>query len=1538
MERYSFLNYVKLKEKKFNKYKEFLEHQLGAGSTNKIDISKIQMELLKIKRKLKDIQDMKTNNVIDPYDKLKGLIESINLKISNIDSQVNTVSSDNNIKENDLINKINELDILLDSTRADYVSVNVDRKLKFMKEKIEPEAITKIYDKYISDTNSMVNDLKLQLGKGESLVNNTEILANIKKIEDKINEYKIATAPIDKLEISIEQYITEMESLFKFQIDKTFTPEKITKDTYDKEKIEAVTEDNVKFSYFDPELPTDKDDKELIDTKFLNNPNPEKIIGNKIQVQPTVIEQPEARRPRSSSTSSVSSNFSDDDNASVSSNISEKSSVRDKIVYFNKPKQKYNAKYQIAPQDFSLLMKRQELNLTMNELYKNWVDKLKKIKLENTQILKYKLIESKNKINISIIDRLKEDLNKTLIYITDTELKTLVDLTLTEIIKTKNELIEKNKNCISLIDDFESNKKINEDLSKKCNLININNEEYKTVYSQVVIYITKQKEEIKSEITKIKKDIIIIKNAPSLENIKNQLIDIIKMKIITSNNDVIIAKKNIIKLIQTNIILLNNLMNTTDETNLESKNIKEFILNKLDKNENFKELLKKGTLAESIVNNGYNTKTLISTLEENVYKLTEKEDILNILIKNLNSFNKEVSQVDGKIKENTILRGGAELNQFIDKLNDFEKVIREMKIKRKIIVKQIKKYNVRYTQFFNFQKYIVNYVSLTLAQKDYDYYKYLSKGTISFYDSILNKMEQTIDKYENPKFFTDDSLKDDQNKWLYGKHYFIIKILRSFFKQLYQFWDDQYKLNPNLWVLQNKINTQSENDNKKYFFLFNLFVRILDAYHMKLPPVANYMRINAIDGIPKKFDTFTKGSKHTLDINKVKTCGNLENDPLKEAKANAINKVNFEEIFDPDNFKENENLSLYMGLGNMLSEGKSIMLLTYGYSGVGKTFTLFGAKSTNVNTPAVPGLLQTTLNNLTNFDRIELKAFELYGLGVPYKFYWESNKFEHFIYNYKLIDKTNVSDPSPTETINNGFEKLLDKNQNYQEIDKEQIDNFSIITSKIDDIRKSHGRIKKTINNPESSRSIMIYDFKITFKDGKQCRFVVMDLPGKENLYQTYCADDKDTMYKPKQEYTKFRTGPGGIKSGGSYDLKMIKSMMFINPLWMSLVPEIAEHFDKEVTHLDYLRGSYEDVKTVGIYRCEKGTTFDNMEKYIGHSPANSSGKYSYLTYVSSNAHRQVQFVSDVPNSFDKPQFAVSKQQQINLGLYGMWERAFSNILNVIKDKQGNSNLIGLGEKINNMLEDKESRDKKYGYAGLEGIYINENILGLLEVLSEKIQKNRNPNLTPDKVKHVVCQQKEIYKTLFPSSKTPIDYNILASEGKVNNDGSFKEKSTIFVEDDEFYSQIKFLKTIAKLSATPNGNSLNFASNSFFRATENDMYNTKIRNMEEYTTDTKTKGIKKDIEDNNKSWINNYDYNKIFNIENPAIKSILKEYLNDDSFRNFYLFFVVSNNQKGKKGDATGLETCDKQIQLLYDTRDFMDIIANENAEGVKCE
>jgi len=107
-------------------------------------------------------------------------------KIENIDNSIKMVDSDTERKE--LINKIQEINVLLDSTMDNYTTVVADKKLSYLKEKIEPEMISKIFDKYISDTQSLVNDLKSQMGKGESLVNNSEIFNNIKKIEESDNK------------------------------------------------------------------------------------------------------------------------------------------------------------------------------------------------------------------------------------------------------------------------------------------------------------------------------------------------------------------------------------------------------------------------------------------------------------------------------------------------------------------------------------------------------------------------------------------------------------------------------------------------------------------------------------------------------------------------------------------------------------------------------------------------------------------------------------------------------------------------------------------------------------------------------------------------------------------------------------------------------------------------------------------------------------------------------------------------------------------------------------------------------------------------------------------------------------------------------------------------------------------------------------------------------------------------------------------------------------------------------------------------------
>jgi len=365
--------------------------------------------------------------------------------------------------------------------------------------------------------------------------------------------------------------------------------------------------------------------------------------------------------------------------------------------------------------------------------------------------------------------------------------------------------------------------------------------------------------------------------------------------------------------------------------------------------------------------------------------LTKIKKINNNYRENINHQKENIikSKINYDFKKINQLGGNKSIQDFIGKLNEFEIFIRNMKEKRREILKNIKKYNVRYSQFMNFQKYIVNYVSLVLAQQEYNYYQYLSKGMISYYDSILTKMEQILDKYENPKFFSiaDETLNSVQNKWLYMKHFFMIKILRSFFRGLLTYWSGKYTVyneqikklssrttessggvkpetpkpeTPKPWSVPtdkleklskeqldneivkwnntpNKITLDAKEDNgignKKYYFLFNIFFRILDEYASKLPPVANYMRINDMPdeiSLPNDRDlTFISkaGNKNKLDDQSVKLCANLTTQKDKESRSNAMQKLDFAEIFD-QSFKDNDSLAHYMGLADSLKKGK----------------------------------------------------------------------------------------------------------------------------------------------------------------------------------------------------------------------------------------------------------------------------------------------------------------------------------------------------------------------------------------------------------------------------------------------------------------------------------------------------------------------------------------------------------------------------------------------------------------------------------------
>ena len=228
-----------------------------------------------------------------------------------------------------------------------------------------------------------------------------------------------------------------------------------------------------------------------------------------------------------------------------------------------------------------------------------------------------------------------------------------------------------------------------------------------------------------------------------------------------------------------------------------------------------------------------------------------------------------------------------------------------------------------------------------------------------------------------------------------------------------------------------------------------------------------YLRINDWS------KTVLEYKKNTFNIEKdssVLTLKNLQT-CVKTDLANSVSKIEFKKIYDPVTYGDNGNLAMRMNLNEYLSMDKSILFITYGYSGVGKTFTVFGDESN-------PGVIQSAIQQLKNQTSVKYRAYEVYGLAVPYQFYWKKSmdEYHQFIYNY---EDNWESKGGPQSYKSNEFEGFIKKLDSYIPITNEQLNNFADIIEKIDTYRKSVGRIRQTVNNIESSRSIMVIDLRI---------------------------------------------------------------------------------------------------------------------------------------------------------------------------------------------------------------------------------------------------------------------------------------------------------------------------------------------------------------------------------------------------------------------------------------------------------------------------
>jgi hypothetical protein len=340
------------------------------------------------------------------------------------------------------------------------------------------------------------------------------------------------------------------------------------------------------------------------------------------------------------------------------------------------------------------------------------------------------------------------------------------------------------------------------------------------------------------------------------------------------------------------------------------------------------------------------------------------------------------------------------------------------------------------------------------------------------------------------------------------------------------------------------------------FVLFNHFKDILDSYYETIQNnVSIYARLNDFqsDTLPLELDQrlFIKDkSKPQNVIIDYKKClktitGKSRQDEFSKELWESIDRTEpqsskFNMVFDYEEFNKNEDMAMYMSISTNISKKKSVMLITYGYSGTGKTYTLFG-------NGVDKGLLQSAIEGILSKKEIYFRTYEIYGAGVKYPFYWCDSVSEKcyvyrinpITYNIDTVYDTDVDKITSNTEIDSNSRS---KSPAYTKIESQNVkgffQNFDSLVDQIDVIRTANGRIKATPNNPVSSRSIIIYDMMIRVDD-ELVRLVVMDLPGREEIVQTYT---KDYIEKPANR--KFDTPFH----------KAVLSSMSIDPLYLSIL------------------------------------------------------------------------------------------------------------------------------------------------------------------------------------------------------------------------------------------------------------------------------------------------------------------------------------------------------------------------------------------------
>lgn len=701
----------------------------------------------------------------------------------------------------------------------------------------------------------------------------------------------------------------------------------------------------------------------------------------------------------------------------------------------------------------------------------------------------------------------------------------------------------------------------------------------------------------------------------------------------------------------------------------------------------------------------------------------EMENIINDLP---NIFKKPVNakvQIGGD-KIHDINRTILEIVNFLDELNTNLHTY-------KLHVVAYNQYSIRYNN------YILYILSILTLQK-YKFkdnvllFSYINKGLLQMYLMIIKDILEKI------KSHTDEPIYSYFDRY----HYFTLEQLESFIEYILTKYIDKVPANKKTTFI---INIKRSTGKAKFMFtLLSHFKDILDSYREYFQKkVTIYARINDWGTTEKMFTIADDKDLIHMKIN-INPCTALKNGPKERLKLGNDPLIRFTEVYDTERYGDNETISSYMMLATQLSKGKGVFLMTYGYSGTGKTFTLFGNEQEQ-------GMLQSTLNSIRGMEEIGFRSYEIYGLGVAYPHYWKSNIYQK-IYEHSInIENNEIKFLKSIEHETSS--DYLTKGK-YLKITEDQVKlvfkNFENYTNQLDKERRDNGRIRITPNNPESSRSIVVYDFIILVDDNsvkKYIPFVIIDLPGREEITQTYVETYLKKPFIPK-EYTNEENGPFYKALLGSIAVNplglafLVPSMIFetMNDLGQEEENKILNSVDGKTINFFGQSISIGNVKIP----TSMSTYYTGLPFKLSDNPFYKVNKYD------PHDQKKVLIINTEPSSHPKhvPTAVNSIQYQCVVAMFVINSLVVNNRFNIleklykkIKDTYLNMQSVynSIGDKKTFLKQFMESKivdaldpseievaldnviNFKYFLTQHEGIYINENIMGLLKHLIKNV-------------------------------------------------------------------------------------------------------------------------------------------------------------------------------------------------------------------------